>query len=496
MLSRSNDLPELEAVEVSETLDAQVGQAASSEGRFKIVAFFKQNVFFLLTMIAIASGTGLGFALRHIDMSARTITYLTFPGELLLRLLQMLVLPLIISTLITGVSSVNRRVYGSLGLRAVSFYMVTTVIAVITGIALAFLIQPGKSSTTSLAPSSGDHEVVHTVDSFLDFIRNMIPSNLVEACFRKYKTVYRSTVPLTDGPDVINGTENNGNNNRVPVLVTSDGINMVGLLFFSVAFGLILGNMGPQGEPLRNFFECLNNAIMHLIRIFIWYSPVGTFFLLTGHIVKMTHMAVIGHEVAMYTFTVIMGLLLHSLLTLPLIYFTITRKNPFRFMGGLFQVLVTAFGTSSSSATLPVTLHCLEENHNMDTQVTRFMLPIGATMNMDGAALYEVVAALFIAQINNIEFNPGETVVLSLIVTAVSTGAAGIPQAGMVSMLMVLTSVGLPTKDIALLLMVDWILDRLRTATNVLGDCIGVGVVQHLSRHELQRALHSMLHEA
>ncbi|KAM3605445.1 uncharacterized protein V6R79_025802 [Siganus canaliculatus] len=364
MLSRSNDLPELEAVEVSETLDAQVGQAASSEGRFKIVAFFKQNVFFLLTMIAIASGTGLGFALRHIDMSARTITYLTFPGELLLRLLQMLVLPLIISTLITGVSSVNRRVYGSLGLRAVSFYMVTTVIAVITGIALAFLIQPGKSSTTSLAPSSGDHEVVHTVDSFLDFIRNMIPSNLVEACFRKYKTVYRSTVPLTDGPDVINGTENNGN----------------------MAFGLILGNMGPQGEPLRNFFECLNNAIMHLIRIFIWYSPVGTFFLLTGHIVKMTHMAVIGHEVAMYTFTVIMGLLLHSLLTLPLIYFTITRKNPFRFMGGLFQVLVTAFGTSSR--------------------------------------------------------------------------------------------------------------DRLRTATNVLGDCIGVGVVQHLSRHELQRALHSMLHEA
>ncbi|KAM9719022.1 excitatory amino acid transporter 1-like isoform 1-T1 [Menidia menidia] len=311
------------------------------------------------------------------------------------------------------------------------------------------------------------------------FYRNMFPSNVVEACFRKYKTEYSSGDSSGGFLSVSNETE------KTPVPGTADGINVLGLMVFSVTFGLILSSMETKGKPLRDFFICLNKAIMLLVNVIIWYSPVGIIFLLAGQVVKMTDAEEIGREVAMYTLTVIAGLIIHSLFTLPLIYFTVTRKNPLKFIGGLLQALTTAFGTSSSSATLPVTFHCMEGNHNMDKQVTRFMLPIGATMNMDGAALYEAVAALFIAQVNNMDLNFGQILVLSLIVTAASTGAAGIPQAGMVSMVIVLASAGLPTEDISLLMIVDWILDRLRTATNVLGDCIGVGVVQHLSRHEL-----------
>ncbi|XP_070774838.1 excitatory amino acid transporter 1-like [Enoplosus armatus] len=489
MLPGPNDLHELDSIEVTEPQETQTyhrcnkpsGHVSSSQNGCNVMAFLKRNTFVVLTMAAVALGIGLGFALRNINMSARDIQYLTFPGELMMRILQMLVLPLIISSLITGISSVNKRAYGKIGLRAFTYYMVTTIIAAFTGIVLAVLIQPGKSSRTASVSSSGNAEAVQAVDSFLDLIRNMIPSNLVEACFRKYKTVYSKK-----SLGVINMTETTQNNDRAPVPGTSNGVNILGLVVFSVAFGLILGNMETEGKPLRVFFDCLNKAIMHLVDIVIWYSPAGILFLLAGQIVKMTDTGEIGREIAMYTLTVITGLLIHSIFTLPLIYVIATRKNPFRFMGGLLQPLTTAFGTSSSSATLPVTLHCMEENHNMDKQVTRFVLPIGATMNMDGAALYEAVAALFIAQVNDMEFNVGQIIVLSLIVTAASTGAAGIPQAGMVSLVIVLASAGLPTEDISLLMIVDWILDRLRTATNVLGDCIGAGVVQHLSRHELQ----------
>ncbi|XP_074507907.1 excitatory amino acid transporter 1-like isoform X2 [Sebastes fasciatus] len=483
MLPSPNDLSELDSVEVTELQETQTyhkcnkpsGHVSTSQNGPKVMAFLKRNAFVVLTMAGVAL--------------ARDVKYLTFPGELLLRLLQMLVLPLIISSVIAGISSVDKKAYGKIGLRAFCYYMVTTIIAAFTGIALAVLIQPGKSSRTASVSSSGHPQAVQTVDSFLDLIRNMIPSNLVEACFRKYKSGYSGSVSTGKSLDVINMTQTSENNDTVPVPGTVDGVNMLGVLGFSVAFGLILGSMGTEGKPLRDFFDCLNKAIMHLVHIFIWYTPVGMLFLLAGQILKMTDIGELGREVAMYTLTVITGLLIHSLLTLPLIYFVVTRKNPFRFMLGLLQALNTAFGTSSSSATLPVTLYCMEENHNMDKQVTRIMLPIGATMNMDGSALYEAVAALFIAQVNDMEFNLGQIIVLSLIVTAASTGAAGIPQAGMVTMMIVLESAGLPTKDISLLFMMDWILDRLRTTINVLGDCIGVGVVQHLSRHELQRSI-------
>ncbi|XP_076600446.1 excitatory amino acid transporter 1-like [Chaetodon auriga] len=488
MLPSPNELTVLDSVEVTEpqenqTHNASMGYVSSRQNGSNVMAFLKRNAFVVLTMAAVALGIGLGFALRHINMSARSMRYLTLPGELMMRILQMMMLPLIISSLIAGVSSVDKKAYGKIGLRALSFYMVTTVIAAFTGITLAVLIRPGKSSRTAAVSSSGDADTVQAVDSFLDFLRNMIPSNLVEACFRKHKTVYSSRV---SPGNVTNMTETSENNDRVPEQGTSDGVNILGLLFFSVAFGLTLGSMGTEGKPLRDVFECLNKTIMRLVHIVIWYCPVGTLFLLAGQIVKMTDAGEIGRGVAFYTLTVITGLLIHSLFTLPLIYFMITRKNPLRFMRGVLQALTTAFGTSSSSATLPVTLYCMENHHTMDKHVTRFMLPIGATMNMDGVALYECVAALFIAQINKMEFNLGQIIVLSLIVTATSTGAAGIPQAGMVSMLIVLSSVGLPKEDISLLLIFDWILDRLRTVTNVLGDCIGVGVVQHLSRHELQ----------
>ncbi|KAF6307168.1 solute carrier family 1 member 6 [Rhinolophus ferrumequinum] len=346
--------------------------------------------------------------------------------------------------------------------------------------------------------------------------RNMFPPNLVEACFKQFKTQYstrlvtRTVVRTENGSEqsasmpppasMENGTSILENVTRalgtlqevltfeetVPVSGSANGINALGLVVFSVAFGLVIGGMKHKGRVLRDFFDSLNEAIMRLVGIIIWYAPVGILFLIAGKILEMEDMAVLGGQLGMYTLTVIVGLFLHAGGVLPLIYFLITHRNPFPFIGGMLQALITAMGTSSSSATLPITFRCLEEGLGVDRRITRFVLPVGATVNMDGTALYEALAAIFIAQVNNYELNLGQITTISITATAASVGAAGIPQAGLVTMVIVLTSVGLPTEDITLIIAVDWFLDRLRTMTNVLGDSIGAAVIEHLSQRELE----------
>ncbi|XP_022520575.2 solute carrier family 1 member 3a [Astyanax mexicanus] len=453
-----------------------------------VKTFLRRNAFVILTVAAVIIGIILGFALRPYRMSYREVKYFSFPGELLMRMLQMLVLPLLVSSLITGMAALDSRASGKMGVRAVVYYTTTTVIAVFIGIVMVLIIHPGSGSRDEFSTKQ-TIEQVSPADAFLDLIRNMFPPNLVQACTQQFKTQYGRRV-VTVRVEV-NGSGNVSERSyeeSVPVLGTVNGINALGLVVFSMGFGLIIGSMKEQGQPLRDFFDCLNEAIMRLVAIIMWYAPVGILFLIAGKIVEMEDLGAMGGQLGMYTITVIAGLLIHAILVLPTLYFLVTRKNPFLFIGGLLQALVTALGTSSSSATLPITFKCLEENNGVDKRVTRFVLPVGATINMDGTALYEALAAIFIAQVNNMELNFGQILTISITATAASIGAAGIPQAGLVTMVIVLTSVGLPTDDITLIIAVDWFLDRLRTTTNVLGDSIGAGIVEHLSRAELAAA--------
>ncbi|XP_074063069.1 excitatory amino acid transporter 1 isoform X1 [Macrotis lagotis] len=463
-----------------------------------VKSYLFRNAFVLLTVTAVIVGTILGFTLRPYKMSYREVKYFSFPGELLMRMLQMLVLPLIVSSLVTGMAALDSKASGKMGMRAVVYYMTTTIIAVVIGIIIVIIIHPGKGSKENMH-REGKIVQVTAADAFLDLIRNMFPPNLVEACFKQFKTNYEKKsfkVPIPPNETILASVINNVSEametltrikeEMVPVPGAVNGVNALGLVVFSMCFGLVIGNMKEQGQALKDFFDSLNEAIMRLVAVIMWYAPLGILFLIAGKIVEMEDMGVIGGQLAMYTITVIIGLLIHAVIVLPLLYFLVTRKNPWVFIGGLLQALITALGTSSSSATLPITFKCLEENNGVDKRVTRFVLPVGATINMDGTALYEALAAIFIAQVNNFELNFGQIITISITATAASIGAAGIPQAGLVTMVIVLTSVGLPTDDITLIIAVDWFLDRLRTTTNVLGDSLGAGIVEHLSRHELK----------
>ncbi|XP_061681886.1 solute carrier family 1 member 7b isoform X3 [Syngnathoides biaculeatus] len=488
----------------------------------------KQNGLLIMSVLAVVIGCLLGFFLRTRRLSEQEVKYFQFPGELLMRMLKMLILPLVVSSLMSGLAALDAKCSSRLGLITVSYYLWTTFVAVIVGIVMVSVIHPGGAAQKEDSEDSGK-PIMSSADALLDLIRNMFPANLVQATFQQYRTSSEYTLrtettsaaqtrPLIYGIRDDNGSDvRNFSLDLTPppdVLVrtqegTSDGMNVLGIVIFSATMGIMLGRMGPNGSALVNFCQSLNEAVLKIVAIVIWYFPFGIVFLVAGKILEMSDPSAMGKKLGFYAVTVVFGLVVHGLFILPAMYFFITKKSPIVYIRGILQALLIALATSSrlaahpaaraarrgahraafgvfalSSATLPITFKCLLENNHIDRRIIRFVLPVGATINMDGTALYEAVAAIFIAQVNNYELDFGQIITISITATAASIGAAGIPQAGLVTMVIVLTSVGLPTDDISLIIAVDWALDRFRTMVNVMGDALATGIMAHICRKD------------
>ncbi|GFU11660.1 hypothetical protein NPIL_7821 [Nephila pilipes] len=439
------------------------------------------NVITVATFLGVVVGVALGLGLKSAKTwTKREVMYVNFPGELFLNMLKCLILPLIVSSLISAIGSLDTRLTGKIGFRAVAYYMATTVMAIILGIILVISIRPGVGRSVDEIEEKKETKPMLTEDTLMDLVRNMFPPNIIEACLKQYSTILKK-------PMDYNKTENDTDLREWDISGRMEGsTNILGLVVFSVVLGLILGDMKAKGKPLLNVFTCLSDAIMKITKLVIWLSPVGVLFLVASKILEMKDLAMMIGQVGLYFATVLVGILIHGFVVLPLLYLLMVRKNPYSFLIRMGQALATAFGTASSSATLPITINCLEEKNGIDPRVSRFCLPIGATINMDGTALYEAVAAIFIAQVRGITLSIGSIIAISITATAASIGAAGIPQAGMVTMVMVLNVVGLPAEDVTLILVVDWILDRFRTTINVLGDAYGSAIVAHYSKNDLE----------
>ncbi|XP_067105787.1 excitatory amino acid transporter 3-like isoform X1 [Osmerus mordax] len=461
----------------------------------------KNNWLLIATVVSVLSGIALGVVVReYAHLSQLHKFYFGFPGEILMRMLKLIILPLIISSMITGVAALDSEVSGKIGLRAVIYYFSTTIIAVVLGIVLVITIQPGVSHSTEEIDRTGSTPDVSTADAMLDLIRNMFPENLVQACFQQYKTQRKEIKAPGNATEPQNVTSSltrfttvfptinpkNVTKDYTVVGSYSDGINILGIIIFCLVFGLVIGQMGEKGRILIEFFNALNEATMKIVHIMMCYMPIGILFLISAKIIEVEDWDIF-RKLGLYMVTVLSGLAIHGTIVLPLLYFAFVRKNPFRFIWGMTQALLTALMISSSSATLPVTFRCVEENNHVDKRITRFVLPVGATINMDGTALYEAVAAIFIAQINNYPLDVGQIVTISVTATLASIGAAGVPNAGLVTMVIVLTAVGLPADDVTLIIAVDWLLDRFRTMINVLGDAFGAGIIEKLSKRELEK---------
>jgi len=435
-----------------------------------------------LLIILIVFGAIIGFIVGStVDRKNETaVQFIQFPGEIFMRMLKMMIVPIIVSSIITGIASMQIQKSKKICLNALCYYMLTTLLAVILGIILVTTIKPGTLS--HVASNSSEEAVVKrevsTTDTFLDLIRNLFPDNLFTSLFSGVQT----TINKIEVP--INGSNITEVKTKRSMTKTSS-TNTLGLITFSLLFGIALSSLGEKGKPMLDFFIILNNIFMKIIKGFLWFSPIGVSSLIARNLLKSLTLSEMLQTLGFYMLTVILGLVVHCLIVLPLIYFALTRKNPLLLFKSTMKAVLVAFGTATSAGTLPVSMECLE-NFGVNKQIVKLVLPLGATMNMDGTALLEGVASITIAQMSGVSLTFAQIVIISVTATMASIGAAAIPSAGLVTLVLVLNAVGVPSRLVGILWSVDWILDRIRTSVNVFGDCVGAAIVHHFNADSLE----------
>merc|ERR1719430_2727748 len=425
--------------------------------------WLKDNLLLFLTFTGVLSGFVLGICLRTFDLSQEAILLIAYPGELFMRLLKLMILPLIIASLIA-------KMNGMIALRTIVYFILTSLLSACVGLVLVIIIHPGNPEVkTLLGSGTTEDKKIDITDNFLDLGRNLIPDNLFRAAFQTAGTKYISDSGMDD---------------LTKILSYRSGTNTLGIIFFCLTFGTVLGSLGKKAQLVIDFFKIIDEVIMKMVNAIMWISPVGISSVICAKILGVANLGSVMSQLALFIITVCSGIFVHQFTILQAIYFVFVRKNPFKFWWGLFQAWMTAFATASTAAALPINFRCMEKNR-VDPRISKFVLPIGATVNMDGTALFVTVASIFIAQMNDIPLNAGSYATVVLTSTAASIASASVPSAALVLMLIVLTAIEAPVADVSLLWAIDWFVDRCRTTNNMMGDCYCAAVVEALSRKEL-----------
>lgn len=399
--------------------------------------------------IALALGAGLGIALNqtgHADIALAIKPI----GTMFVNAIKMLIVPLIFVSLVVGMMSMqDLGKMGRVGLKTVVLYLFTTAIAITIGLGLGIVLQPGAGIDMSAAASAVETEAAPSV---IQIIVDLIPTN--------------------------------------PIAAAVDG-NVLQIIVFAILFGIAINLAGEKATPVRVFFESLSEVIYKLTAIIIAFAPYGVFALMVW--VAGTYGIDMLLPLGKVIFAVYLGCVIHALLVYGGMIKLLARLNPVRFFQGVFEPAMVAFTSTSSSGTLAVSMTAAEKNLGVSRGISSFVLPLGATINMDGTALYQGVCALFVAQAFGIDMSGTDYLTIILTATLASIGTAGVPGAGVIMLSLVLASVGLPLEGVAVIAGIDRILDMARTALNVTGDC-AVAVVVAKSEGELDQQAYDTPH--
>ncbi|KAG6798750.1 excitatory amino acid transporter isoform X3 [Apis mellifera caucasica] len=486
-------MEEKSSARFSEYLFAKMdGQDVSaSQGPRKVTAdtrkFMRENLLLIVTLSGVLFGVVLGFGLRPLGLGDDAVMLISYPGELFMRLLKLMILPLVIASLISGSASLNARMNGMIAVRTLVYFILSSLLNAVLGVVLVLLIHPGNPGIRKSIATSHNGRAVNILDSLLDLGRNMFPDNIFQAAFQQAHTVYvPKTPPFQNLTSVsISSDPVIGDEELMRVTQYRSGTNTLGIVFFCLVFGTFLGTLGEKGQIVIDFFKAVFEVIMRMVSTVMWMTPVGITSVIAGKILGVADLALVMSQLAWFIVTIVIGVFFYQLVIMQLIYLAFVRKNPFKFYAGLAQGTLTAFAMASTAAALPVTFRLMTDKLRVDPRVTRFVLPIGCNINMDGTALFVAVASIFIAQMHGIALGFGEIITVILTSTAASVSSASVPSAALVLLLVVLSAINAPVYNVSLLFTIDWFVDRIRTTNNMLGDCYAAAVVEQLSKKEL-----------
>jgi Na+/H+-dicarboxylate symporter len=402
--------------------------------------------------IQIAGASVIGIALGAWPGSG--IEQIQALGQLFIALLKMLIAPMILLSIVHGIAGMSRaRDFGRIGTRTLALYLGTMALAVATGLLFVNIFEPGVGSnlreTAYFQTAIANAPVAATATAADLSLSGSLARILSSAIANPFQALAEARI--------------------LPIVV------------FAVMLGLALLQLGERARPLVDILGSANAAVMQMIGWFVRLAPIGILALL-GNLVAASSFAELARHLGTFSAVVFAATFCHAVITLPLVVRFLGGMSPLAFLRGIQPALVVAFSTSSSAATLPVTTHCVEEELDVPPEIASFVLPLGATVNMDGTALYEAIAALFVANVYGIELGLAGQLVVFAISMLSAIGAPGIPSAGMVTMVVVLEAVGLPVEAVAMLLAIDRILDTVRTLANVEGDAAVALCVARMTR--------------
>ena len=359
-------------------------------------------------------------------------------GQGFIRLMQMLVVPLVFCSLICGSMAIgDTKTLGKVGVKTIGFYLVTTALAVCVALGSALLINPGRGLDMD-AVQKGTVSSTTEATSLVDTLLNIIPKNPVQSM---------------------------ANGDMLPIIV------------FALFVGIMLAKLGTRGSVVANFFSQFNDVMMEMTMAIMKVAPIGVFCLIARTFATVGFSAFA--PMLKYMGNVTLALAIQCLVVYQILLFVFTRLNPFKFIKKFLPVMGFAFSTATSNATIPMSIDTLSKKMGVSKQISSFTIPLGATINMDGTSIMQGVAVVFIAQAYGIPLTMGNLATVVVTATLASIGTAGVPSVGLVTLAMVLNSVGLPTEGIALIMGIDRILDMIRTAVNITGDAVCTTIVCH-----------------